>query len=305
MIRLIERKDIEDKKWNGCVHFAENDFPYGYTWALDNVTEQWHGLVWDNYEMVFPIVHRKKFGFEYLYQPLFTQQLGVFASRKVETSVLQSFLEAIPRQYQFIEINLNYLNDAESLKYYEVSERTNLILPLNKIYEEITAGYSDNLKRNLKKASQAKLSIRTDFKIETLVDFYFEHAGKKIKGLQAQHRHVLHRLIYNAVHYGMGRTFGVFDAQEQLLAVNFFLSSKTRMVNLLPASNESGRQQHAMPFLLDYMIQSFAGTEKKLDFEGSQIDGVARFYKSFGATEQNYWHVKRNTLPWYARLLKR
>src|SRR5690606_2944063 len=150
----------------------------------------------------------KKFGVEYLYQPFFTQQLGVFASRKVKPSVLLSFLVAIPKQYHFIDINLNYLNDAASLINYEVSERTDLILPLNKIYEETTAGYSDNLKRNLKKATHAKLSIRTDFKIETLVDFYFEHAGKKIKGLQAQHRHVLHRLIYNAVHYGMGRTFG-------------------------------------------------------------------------------------------------
>ena len=37
-IKLIERKDIDHKRWNGCVHFALSATPYAYTWFLDNVS---------------------------------------------------------------------------------------------------------------------------------------------------------------------------------------------------------------------------------------------------------------------------
>ncbi len=77
-IKYLKREEIEDKKWNGCVHFAINNLPYAYTWYLDNVAEQWYGLVYGDYDLVFPLVWNRRWGFNYLYQPFASQQL-VFA----------------------------------------------------------------------------------------------------------------------------------------------------------------------------------------------------------------------------------
>ena len=48
-----------------------------------------------------------------------------------------------------------------------------------------------------------------------------------------------------------------------------------------------------MTFLLNYYIENNLNSNKVLDFEGSNIAGVYRFYKGFGAVENNYLHIKK------------
>ncbi len=303
MIRFFKREDIDDKRWNGVVHFALNNMPYGYTWFLDNVAETWHGLIWGEYEMVMPVITNKKYGIEYVYQPFFTQQLGIFAVKRLKPSTVSKFLEAITEQYRYIDFNLNFLNQPEASGFI-VSERKNLILDLERPYEIIAACYSDNLKRNLKKSQQQKLIVQNNISPEKFVEFYVAHTGSKVKGFSEKHRHILHRLIYNALHFSMGNMAAVYDEHNELIAANFLVYSKARVVNLLPASSPKGKEIHAMSLLLDTVIRTHQNRPLLLDFEGSMIEGVARFYKSFGAEEQNYFHLKRNDLPWYLKLLK-
>lgn len=303
MIRFFKREDIDDKRWNGVVHFALNNMPYGYTWFLDNVAEVWHGLVWGDYEMVMPLITNKKYGIEYVYQPFFTQQLGIFAAKRLKPSTVSKFLEVIAERYLYIDFNLNFLNQPEASDFI-ISERKNLILDLERPYEIIAASYSDNLKRNLKKAQQLNLSIQNNMSPEKFVAFYTQHTGSMIKGFSEKHIHTLHRLIYNSLHYSMGNMAAVYDEHNDLVTANFFVYSKSRIINLLPASSPKGKEINAMSLLLDTVIRSHQNRALLLDFEGSMIEGVARFYKSFGAEEQNYFHLKRNDLPWYLKLLK-
>ena len=49
-LRIVERDDIEKNKWDGFIHYASNSKVYGYTWYLDNVSENWFGIVEGDYE---------------------------------------------------------------------------------------------------------------------------------------------------------------------------------------------------------------------------------------------------------------
>ena len=113
-IKLVERKKIDDKRWNGCVHFALSAPPYGYTWYLDNVCEEWLGLVVGNYKMVMPIVLGEKFGIKYNYQPFFTQQLGIYGDIPLGQDTIDSFFAAIPKDIKYLEMSLNESNFAPS-----------------------------------------------------------------------------------------------------------------------------------------------------------------------------------------------
>ena len=74
-IRFLEREEIDQLKWDSCVHYAVNGNACGYTWFLDNVSENWSGLVEGDYESVFPLVWNKKIlGIHQIYQPYFCQQ---------------------------------------------------------------------------------------------------------------------------------------------------------------------------------------------------------------------------------------
>lgn len=302
-IRLLKRDEIEDKVWNGCVHFAVNAMPYAYTWYLDNVAEEWEGLVMGNYKAVMPLVFKRKFGVDYLYQPFFTQQLGVFTSLPITKNLVNKFIDFIPKKYQYIDINLNEINDISENE--QISKRTNHFLDLNLDYALLKANYSKNTLRKLKKAENNDLLIINNIKPEKFVEFYLKHTASKVKNFDEKHQYTMLRIIYKALSYQTGALVGIADKNQELLAVNFLLFHPTRIINLLPSSSPEGNKQDAMVFLINHLFQRNANQRKIFDFEGSMIPGVAQFYKGFGAEEINYYRLKRNNLPFFYRIFKK
>ena len=69
-----------------------------------------------------------------------------------------------------------------------------------------------------------------------------------------------------------------------------------RIIFLFSGSDETHRNKHALTFLLDNMIKEFSESKYIFDFEGSDSDGLARFYKGFGGKEVFYPEVKYNNL---------
>jgi hypothetical protein len=53
------------------------------------------------------------------------------------------------------------------------------------------------------------------------------------------------------------------------------------------------------------VINRFSGTKTILDFEGSDIPGIKRFFKGFGSKEEKYYFVKWNRLPFPFNKLKK
>ena len=136
MISYIERKQIDDVKWNACIDKAFNGNLYGYSWFLDIVGVEWDALVENDYERVFPLVFKKKFGVYYIYQPFFTQQLGLFSTIRLDPAALSLFIRAIPAKFKQAEINLNTLNKADGVEFSLVPQ-LNHELDLIHSYEKI------------------------------------------------------------------------------------------------------------------------------------------------------------------------
>jgi len=107
--------------------------------------------------------------------------------------------------------------------------------------------------------------------------------------------------MYQTIHRGNGQLMGMFESNT-LCACGFFVYFQNRIYNLFPASNDFGKKNGAMFGLIDKIIQENSESESILDFEGSKVEGVARFYRGFGATERNYWTMERNELPFYVKL---
>ena len=97
----------------------------------------------------------------------------------------------------------------------------------------------------------------------------------------------------------------VLDRKNNLLAGALFFKDENRIYNILPSSTEEGRKASAMHYLIDSVIQEFAGTPLIFDFEGSDVPGIKAFYQSFGAVNEPYYHLHYNHLPVPYRWLKR
>ena len=288
-IRYLQNHEIDQDKWDDCIAHSFNGLVYAYSWYLDAICDEWHALVENDYERVFPMVVKRKYGVDLLYQPFFTQQLGVFSRKILNQDVVDEFIGQIPSKFKYVEINLNTLNKVDDEKN-ELIPQLNLELDIIKAYDKIASKYSKNLQRNLKKAENAQLSLNKNSKPDEVIRLFRENNG-------AQYRHItdtdfmrFKRMVYAAVYKGMADIYGVYDRTNELCAGGVFMRSHNRASFLFSGLSTLGKKEGAMPFLLDTYIKDHAERHLTFDFEGSNNVSLAKFYKGFGA--QEIWYSK-------------
>lgn len=296
MIKYLQYEHINKEKWDACIRESFNGTLYAYTWFLDVVCEEWEALVEGDYERVFPINFRHKAGINIIYQPFFTQQLGLFSRTELTPAVVNAFLKAIPAKYRVVDLNLNIHNKA-SCEGFDRQPQVNYELDLIGDYEEIRKNYSKNTRRNLVKAESAGLTIVKDIKPDGIIDLFRANRGKNIKVLKDANYQKLKRLMYTAIYKGMGKVYGVYDKQNSLCAGAVFLQSNKKMIFLFSGLSAEGRDRRAMFFLIDNFIREHANKHLTLDFNGSNDEALARFYRGFGSNKIHYTRISRNTLP--------
>jgi hypothetical protein len=296
VITYLNRQQIDNEKWDGCIDRSFNGNLYGHSWFLDIVADDWDALVENDYERVFPLVHRRKLSISFIYQPFFTQQLGLYSTTRLDTGTVSTFLRAIPDQFRHIEMNLNTLNKADEAEF-RLIPQLNHELDLIRDYKTIREGYSENLLRNIKKGEKAGLTVSKNIKPDDIIELFRKNRGKQIRHLRDKDYLRLKRLAYTCMYRGIANIQGVYNAQNQLVAGAFFIISNRKAIFLFSGLGEEGRKAGAMPFLIDRYIHSHAGQHLTFDFDGSNDEDLARFYKSFGSKECFYQRLEMNRLP--------
>ncbi len=295
MIRYLKHPEVDINKWNQCIDNSFNGLIYAHSWYLSMVNENWEALVENDYERVFPLTTRRKLGMDYLFQPRFTQQLGIFSKSLLTEEVVQNFLDAIPSKFKHIDINLNTFNKLD-----QAARSTTLWLnhELDMIspYEKLASAYSSNLKRNLKKATASKISVIKNIKPDYIINIFKSNKGKQLIALHDNDYQLLKRLVYLMIYKGVAETVGAFDENNELCAGAIFVYSKKKVIFYFSATNELAKASAAMPLLIDTFIRENSGKHLTLDFEGSNDPNLARFYKGFGAKELYYPHYEKNSL---------
>jgi len=299
IFRHLSRKDIDIGKWNQCIEASANGLIYAKAEYLDNLAGNWEALISENYTAVMPLTGNRKYGARYLYQPPFCQQLGIIGNRNVD-----AFLTRAKELYSYAEICLSFSNDVgeTSLHKKEISLRNNFILDLNTDYENIAADYSNDLKKNILRGRQFQLTYRKAVDAEKIISFYRDIYGERFPYVKPRHYSgVLNFCLQFPDHYLIRE---VWD-NDQLVSAALCLKDNKRIYFIISITTPGGRNMEANHFLVDQLIREFAGKKLLLDFEGSDIEGIATFYKNFGAICQPYPFIKWNNLRWPWRVFKK
>ena len=302
MIQYLEHKKINKKKWDECISNAGNSSVFVYSWYLDVVSEDWSALVLNDYEAVFPIASKSKYKINYVYQPFFTRYFGVFSKQKISAKLISEFVEAIPEKFKYMEFCLQE-GQTISSKAFELNEKKYQLLDLNMKHEILFKEYSDNAKRNIKKAIKAGLKIRPDIAPEKIVQLFKTTKGNELEVFSPQDYRTLIQLMDMCNDLKKGQSIAIYDG-DKLCAAAFFMFSNNRFTFLKSGVTDDGKAKGAMHLLFDYFIKENSGKKYQLDFGGSSVENVARFYKNFGAKDCVYLQVKRNNLPALVKWVK-
>jgi hypothetical protein len=303
-IRFVKNQDIDRDKWDQCIRNSPFGIAYAYSWFLDRICLRWDALIWGNYLYVMPLVNNRKFGISYIYQPFFTQQLGVFSNFVPEPEIVNKFLQAIPKRFRLIDMRLNLGNKPTTNQFF-IQPNSTHHLHLNSGIEQIQSGYNSNTRRNIQKAIQHKVFISPVYDIPQFLKFTQQNLQEKSPEIKLPHYAALQKLISHALNNQFGEIYGAWDSTNTLIAAAFFLSSNQKSIYLAASSNAIGTEKSAMFLLIDTFIQKNAGKNIILDFEGSNIPGVARFYGGFGGKPQTYYSIHQNRLPKLLRYFKK
>jgi len=304
-IRRCKRQEIDASRWDECIANSANRLIYASTAYLDAMTDlQWDGLVAGDYEAVMPLTWRRKWGITYLCQPAFTQQTGIFSPSSIAAGTIGAFLRTAIQYYRFSEIYLNYGNPYPSLRTHE-----NLVLPLHDTYPVLQSRYKKDLQRNLRLAHAAGLTYTTNLDLDTAINAYRSQYADRHPAIRNADYNRFHKLCRSL------RTAGTSDTpatlilraavkDTQLCATALLIRDASRLYLLQSTTPPAGRKLEANHYLIDQLVREFAGTGLTLDFEGSDLPGIAYFYANFGALSQPYFFHRHNRLPWPWRLLK-
>lgn len=292
-ISYIKHKDIDFARWDTLVAEAANALIYAESWFLEITTKGcWDALILGDYEAVMPLpFNRKLLGYYQLYQPFFTQQLGVFS--KNNHIDVQPFIDHLPSKFKRQHYSFNWNNSSTSL-----STKTNLVIDLNRPYNEIEAGFSTSLRKRIIKLDHMTLSEAGD--VETLVDFYREALEQKVK--LGPDGYALGYDVFTAAMDNKSAKLYLLKDGDTIVARGIFFHKHSRLINVFAASDPNSK--NAMSVFLAKIMEANSATKFLFDFEGSEISGIQQYFKSFGAIEQNYPILRSNQLPFWLKLIR-
>ncbi|MCB2378916.1 GNAT family N-acetyltransferase [Hymenobacter sp. BT635] len=291
--------------WDACVAAAEQAVPYAQAAWLQATAGRWDAVVEredasGRYVSVLALPTKWRPWGREVYQPAFTQQLGLLTTAASRHRAVEEYLALAVGHFGRFYTQLNTANHISDLR---VASRQTYCLSLAGSYEALQKGYTADYRRRLRINQQQEqpLQVSETHSAHELLTLFQTHKGSEVAGLKPRHYRQLAQLIANLQRLNQVRILEVREpATGELLAGALFIVTPRVIIYLFAAATPAGKKAGAPLLLLDYLIQEYAATPGLvLDFEGGMIPSIARFFANFGAQPVPYAALSQTRQPWY------
>lgn len=290
-MRFVSHRDIDFVAWDEAVSRSTAPTVFALSWYLTAFSPGWCALVDDDYSVVMPLPMKRKWGFTLVTQPAECPHLGVFSQDKLSPEQMLLIIEAVPRCFPVVRLTMNRANPG-IVKVHSKKKLT-FLLSLCEEYNTVSSGYSKHTRRNISKAEG--VIVDADVDVTKAMSFLGLHGKHYLKGSFAGVVELLSQR-------GMIEIMVATDEAE-ILSVAVFVRNFNSHVYLYSATSPRGRMLRANYKVIDCFIKGKCGGGGLLDFEGSSIPGIARFFAGFGGEEYHYPHLSFVNLPCMRNLI--
>ncbi|WBA40659.1 GNAT family N-acetyltransferase [Hymenobacter canadensis] len=310
---LLRHPQLDLSAWDACVARATQQVPYAQSGWLAATAGRWDAVVetspQGHYVSVLPLPALRRPWGRVLYQPAFTQQLGLLTTADSRHRELLDYLPLLRGHYAQGYLQLHTGQElASEPPGFQLTERRTYHLPLAPDYATLLTGYTADYRRRLRLNGQQSgpLSVVPLPDITEMLALFRQHSGEAA-GLKPKHYQQLQALYACLQPLGQALPLQVRHPETgELLAAALFVRYREQLVYLFAAASPAGKKAGAPLLLLDYVIRQHAGTPGLLlDFEGGMIPSIARFFANFGATPVPYAALSfTSQRPWYLQWMR-
>jgi lipid II:glycine glycyltransferase (peptidoglycan interpeptide bridge formation enzyme) len=234
----------------------------------------------------------------YAYQPIFVQQAGIFSQMPLTAESVSAFLSLLRSRLGKIKLYLTP-ECTPLVKEPETELRVSQYIRLQgKTIHEIKAGYSENVRRNIRRAEKKGLSLQFSLDFEAVIRGFRNQAGEHVKQIGDFGFRLLQELLYNLQRHTDSYVAQVFTREGELLYSAFFAGYGGKALYVKGAGTDLARHTGAGHFLMDRMIRKFHEDGYGIfDFGGANAENVRKFNLQFGSDEFEYLCVSGGYLP--------
>lgn len=297
-ISYVRHRDIDKARWDDLIEASPMGRVYAFSWYLDAMANRWGALIGGDYEFVMPVPYSLKYGVARVLTPPFIQQLGVFGRCIPDTELIERFLCAIPSRFRRVDLSVCGEPDLSS---FSVVKRTNLILNINRPYEQIAGEYRSDARKKLR--DKNNFIYQEEIETEKVLADYQAYNNISAFNLKAS---VFNRLLLaaeSARSRGNLVSSAIKESSGNVLASGLFFVSHGRSYYVAGSQSERGKACHASHLLIDGFIQQHACRLKIFDFEGSDIPGVADFFRKWGSVPEYYSRIVISRFPFNLKIV--
>lgn len=290
----IKRKNLDEEKYNRCLQNAINYKVYAEIWYLDIVTEgKWYCLVYGNYEAIMPVPYQYFLFLKFVTLPPFCQQLGIFYTTTISNNNFNDFINYLKsrrvRGYTFNNHNVKTFP-------FIGEKRKNHILNLQVTPAVNIQNFSKDRKRDLKKNCTLDSEIKVSRNIEDFISMIKE-------GYSYAQKEKYFQILKSIINATYANEKGLLLAYYQNnISCNYRLIIKTKETFIILASARKKEKKYngTSTAIITHLIENNKGNIPFLDFEGSDLEGVAAFNESLGAIPEYYTFYKNSFFHDYA-----
>jgi hypothetical protein len=285
--RHLNNGQIDKQKWDEAINQSTLPLLYAQSWFLDIVMPNWHALVAGDYDMVMPIPNKKKWLIPYIAQPIFTQQLGLFAKGGINDTHLLQLVKYLTTRYPFVAYHFNRDN-CSLLQQKNIRPRQTFELNLNKSYTTLLENTSRSHRKNIDKANKMGVYVVQNQNphpfIQMLKEMYQTKGVDEIKPSNFDS-------LLKLANYGLANTnsvlYDAFAKDNNRIGSALFLRSGKQLIQFMARTPE-GMEKRSAFALVNQLLIDQAQSDCYLDFAGSDLTGVAEFNAGWGAQKYFY-----------------
>jgi hypothetical protein len=247
---------------------------------------------------------RKQWGMTSIRMPNLTQTMGPWlaeSNSKYEKKLSQQknvMTELIKKLPPFDRFRQNFHNSISNWlpffwHQFEQTTRYTYVIEDLRNTEKIWDGLNSRVIRNIKKAKKRfGIQVCTDLGIDVFLDLNEMTFSRQNISLPYT-RDFVHRLDSACVAHNARKSFFGKDDKGKIHAAVYIVWDEDSAYYLMGGSDPSLRKSEANSLCMWSAIKFASTVTKKFDFEGSMIESVERYFRSFGARQIPYFQLEK------------
>ena len=210
-----------------------------------------------------------------------------------EKEIMNYFIDNLPN-FDFFNVSFHY-SVTNWLPFYwngfTQTTRYTYVIDKNIDIEILSKNFETDIRRRRKKAENLGISV---YESDDIKKFYeLNNMTFRRQKLEIPYSFKFIDKLYKNLKYNNTCKIFFAEYEKEIIAANFLIYDNDTVYYLMGGINPDKKDLGAMDVILYESIKFALKSGKNFDFEGSMIESIEKYFRSFGAIQKQYFQISK------------